>query len=135
MKHIMMMIICLVTLGLSSVAFATNANCVATGEIDLDGAGGMDNISVSQAGIVIYSSAVTAGGYGGAAVGDQYAVNTASTNGTDGIALEFFMRGSSGAEDNNLYQRFLGTLPTGTGGLSGCALDPSSTAGWSIRGI
>lgn len=132
-KTIIFIAICLMTLGFSPAAFATDASTTG-GTIDLDGDGtGMDPISVSQGGIVVYSSATTAGGYAGAAVGDQYAVNTANTNGTADIALEFFMRGSAGAEDNNLYQRFLGTLPTAASGLSGCALNPTTQAGWSVR--
>lgn len=138
MKKNIFMIILMITFGIVPWAFATQVDvngttATTTGTIDLDGAGGMGNISVTNGGLIYYSSAVTAGGYGGTAAGDQYCVNTASASAAMDIALEFAMRGSEGQEDNNLYQNKLsgsGSVPV-IGDMSGADIDPS---GWSVRG-
>ncbi|MCD4718364.1 MAG: hypothetical protein K8S13_00690 [Desulfobacula sp.] len=122
--------ICFITFGFTSISMAS------TVIIDADDNGvlslpGCAAINLSRGGIASYSSETTAGGYAGANEGEQWCINTASTKGTDEIALEFIMRGSAGSEDNNLYQRLTGTVGT----LTGVDTNPSTLAGgWSIRG-
>lgn len=132
-KMIYMITICLITLGFSGMAQATEASAAAgDGAIDLDGADtGMSAISISQSGVVSYSSETTAGGYGGAAEGDQCAVNTTSSKGALGVALEFLMRNSEGEGDNNLYQNLVDVV----GVLTGPETDPEAEGSvWTIRG-
>lgn len=137
-KTILIITICLMAFGFSNSVFARDASSLAQGSIDLDGAGAtsMDPISVTAAGIVLYSSDAAAGGFGGATEGEQYAVNTASTNGSDDVALEFMIRGSEGTEDNNLYQQRLTAVPTAgdTSAMTGTDEAPTSANGWSVRG-
>ena len=116
-------------LGMTSLGMATTATGV-DGSITI----GTLAIDLSAKGVSSYSSEVAAGGYGGAAAGDQWAITTGSTAGNAVIALEFIMRGSAALEDNNLYQHLVGSLPAAASDLSAPTFDPSSAAGWSVRG-
>ena len=92
---------------------------------------GITAISLSNAVKVSYTGAITAGGYGGAHVGEQWAVTTGSTKAKSDMALEFIMRGSEGSEDNNLYQHLNANI---SAGVTAPTFDPSSTDGWVVRG-
>lgn len=127
-KIIYITIVSFMVLGMSSISMATTASG-ADGQIVI----GTLTINLTNKGVSRYDSEAGAGSLG-AAANQGWAVTTGSTAGNDNIALEFFMQGSQGLEDNNLYQRLLGAIPTAATSLTDPnGLDPTA-AGWSIRG-
>jgi prepilin-type N-terminal cleavage/methylation domain-containing protein len=108
------------------------------GSITISNTGGngpdLTPITLSSTGVLRYSGATTAGGYGGAAAGDQYQIVGGSTSAAAAIALNFTMRGAATSPDNNLYQNAPGTLITAATIDAIADFDPSAAATWFVRG-